>query len=74
MPIDIRLYGKNPQKNMDQKLDEKYQKIVLETIEQASEDDQKAELEEEQIERYLFGHFRKKIKQIIQNVRKAPTR
>jgi transposase len=52
----------------DQKLDEKYQKIVA-TIEQASEDDQKAELEEEQM-KDTCSVTSEKIKQTIQTLEK----
>ncbi len=52
----------------DQKLDEKYQKIVA-TIEQASEDDQKAELEEEQM-KDACPVTSEKIKQTIQTLEK----
>lgn len=52
----------------DQKLDEKYQKIVA-TIEQVSEEDQKAELEENQ-KKDAFPVTSEKITQTIQNLEK----
>nr|AAK48936.1 unknown [Bacillus thuringiensis] len=55
-------------KKYNQKLDEKYQKIIA-TIEQASEEDQKAELEEKQ-KKDVCPVSSEKIKQTIQNLEK----
>ena len=67
MPIDIRLCEKSTEK-YDQKLDEKYQKIVA-TIEQASKEDPKAELEEMQT-KDVHPVTSEKITQTIQNLEK----